>query len=118
MGNDLASWNLEEMHYFNEAFLNFWLVDILNFLRFIPSWTPGAYFKKLGDRSTWLSHQIRYTPFAKARQLHISGELGHSIATDLLEEFGATENAQDALANLYLGGADTVCLHCFRQSTL
>ncbi|KIM28408.1 hypothetical protein M408DRAFT_23789 [Serendipita vermifera MAFF 305830] len=107
MGDDLANWNLEEMHYVNEAFFNFWPVDVLNFMRFIPSWTPGAYFKKMGKRANWLSNQIRHTPFLKAQKLHTSGHLGPSIATDLLEEFGATENTQDALAILYLAGSDT-----------
>ncbi|KIM28405.1 hypothetical protein M408DRAFT_23786 [Serendipita vermifera MAFF 305830] len=107
MGDDLAKWNLEEMHYVNEAFFNFWPVDIFTFMRFIPSWTPGAYFKKMGNRATWLSNQIRYTPFVKAQKLYNSGDLGPSIASDLLEEFGATENTQDALAVLYLTGSDT-----------
>ncbi|KIM28315.1 hypothetical protein M408DRAFT_23718 [Serendipita vermifera MAFF 305830] len=107
MGDDLANWNCEQMKYINEAFFNFWPVDIMNFLRFIPSWMPGAYFKKMGDRSKWLSNQVRHIPFLKAQELYSSGVLGHSIAMDLLEEFGATENAQDALAILFLAGAET-----------
>jgi hypothetical protein len=38
-----------------------------------------------------------------------SGEIGHSLATDLLEEFGPDDDVRDALGILYLGGADTVC---------
>ncbi|KIM28401.1 hypothetical protein M408DRAFT_140803 [Serendipita vermifera MAFF 305830] len=107
MGEDMTAWNVEEMEYVNEALANFWPVDVLHFLRFIPSWVPGIRFKKIGDRSRWLSHQIRFKPFEKVQELHNRGDLGYSIATDLIEEFGTTENARDALAVLYLGGADT-----------
>ena len=64
-GEDLNAWNVEMMHYISEALFNFWPVDVFNFckyshhrtdvygrgfiylstVRFIPSWTPGAYFK-------------------------------------------------------------------------
>jgi hypothetical protein len=32
-----------------------------------------------------------------------SGEIGHSLSTDLLDEFGSTDDVRDAVANLYLG---------------
>jgi hypothetical protein len=32
-----------------------------------------------------------------------AGELGHSLVTDLLEEFGPDDDARDALGLLYLG---------------
>ena len=32
-----------------------------------------------------------------------SGEIGHSLANDLLDEFGVDEDAKDAHATLYLG---------------
>jgi hypothetical protein len=31
MGEDLNAWNVETMHYINEAFFNFWPVDVFNF---------------------------------------------------------------------------------------
>jgi len=61
-GEDLLSWNKQLMHLTEEAFVRFWLVDMLNFrasllsfnlpfhscipaVRFIPSWFPGAEFR-------------------------------------------------------------------------
>lgn len=32
-----------------------------------------------------------------------SGTIGHSLANDLMDEFGATDNARDAMAVLYTG---------------
>ena len=31
MGKDLLSWNIEEMHFYDEAFVKFWLVDMFHF---------------------------------------------------------------------------------------
>lgn len=39
------------------------------------------------------------------------GKLGHCLAADLVEEFGASEQVQDSLAVLYFGGVDTVGAH-------
>ncbi|KIM19583.1 hypothetical protein M408DRAFT_31100 [Serendipita vermifera MAFF 305830] len=108
MSKGLSSWNIELTELTNHVFFKFWLVDIFHFLRFIPSWMPGAEFKRIGKRSTRLSEQIRHAPFEKAKALHKTGEIGHSLATDLLDEFGPSDNAMDALAVLYAAGSDTV----------
>lgn len=107
MTKRLSSWNIELTELGNHAFFNFWFVDIFHFLRFIPSWMPGAEFKRIGDRSTWLSNQVRYVPFEKAKELHGTGEIGHSLATDLLDEFGPSDDVMDALAILYFAGSET-----------
>lgn len=77
--------------------------------------------RKIGNRSSWLSDQIRYKPFEVVKQLYvcppivqhmdlsevsrtkISGKLGHCLATDLLDEFGPVDDARDALGLLYTG---------------
>lgn len=107
MGKELSSWNAELVHLFSSAFSTFWLVDIFHFLRLVPSWVPGASFKKIGDRSIWLSQQVRYTAFNKAQELYKSGDIGHSLAADLLDEFGSSEDVMDTLATLYGAGSDT-----------
>ncbi|KAG8858663.1 hypothetical protein FRB91_009445 [Serendipita sp. 411] len=108
MGDELTDSNQEIMHLAEYALFNAWIVDFLHFLRFIPSWFPGANFKRIGDRSIKLSDYIRFAPFKVIQELHNSGKLGHSIATDLLGEFGPNEDTQDALAVLNTAGSDTV----------
>ncbi|KAG8825364.1 hypothetical protein FRC19_011601 [Serendipita sp. 401] len=108
MGDELTNSNQEIMHLAEYALFNAWIVDFLHFLRFIPSWFPGANFKRIGDRSIKLSDYIRFAPFKVIQELHKSGKLGHSIATDLLGEFGPNEDTQDALAVLNTAGSDTV----------
>ncbi|KAG8819985.1 hypothetical protein FRC17_010285, partial [Serendipita sp. 399] len=108
MGDELAKHNQEIMHFAEYALFNVWIVDFLHSLRFIPSWLPGANFKRIGARTRWLSDYIRFKPFKMIQDLYNSGKLGHSIATDLLEEFGPNEDTQDALAVLATAIADKV----------
>ncbi|KIM28310.1 hypothetical protein M408DRAFT_308234 [Serendipita vermifera MAFF 305830] len=107
MSKEISSWNIELGELANRAFFNVWAVDFLHFLRFVPSWTPGANFKRIGNRTTWLSDQIRCVPFEKAKRLHKSGEIGHCLATDLLDEFGPSDDVMDALGTLYFAGSET-----------
>ncbi|KIM28303.1 hypothetical protein M408DRAFT_23708 [Serendipita vermifera MAFF 305830] len=101
MNKELSSWNIE-----NLGASHLYSLQLLVF-HYVPSWMPGARFKRLGARSHELSTQIRHIPYEKATALHESGELGHSLATDLLDEFGPKDNVMDALATLYMAGADT-----------
>jgi hypothetical protein len=39
MGEELNAWNVETMHYINEAFFNFWPVDIFNFCSYFQCTT-------------------------------------------------------------------------------
>ncbi|KIM19981.1 hypothetical protein M408DRAFT_30764 [Serendipita vermifera MAFF 305830] len=120
MDKDFTSWNLEAMEFGASALTSFWVVDIFNFLRFIPKWMPAARFKsvisssfgsliyrRMGARSTWLNKQVRHVPFEMAKALHKSGELGHCLANDLLDEFGPNDDTMEALGVLYLAGSDT-----------
>ena len=38
-GEDLNAWNVETMHYINEAFFNFWPVDVFNFCTYFWCFT-------------------------------------------------------------------------------
>ncbi|KIM23782.1 hypothetical protein M408DRAFT_250244 [Serendipita vermifera MAFF 305830] len=107
MAKELSSWNHEALDLLSSSFTTFWLVDIFHFLRFVPSWIPGAKFKRIGVRSTWLANHIREVPFAQVKELYKSGKYDHSLATDLLEEFTSENDIKDALGTLYSAGADS-----------
>lgn len=108
LGNQLSTLNQEAMEIILKAFYKLHLVDVFHFLRFIPSWMPGAGFKRIAQRSQWLSNYLRYETFAKVKELYNAGKLGPSLATDLLDEFGTDDSdVMDALAVLYIAGSDT-----------
>ncbi|PVF92949.1 cytochrome P450 [Serendipita vermifera] len=107
MGDKLAHWNLEAMTLSNEALFAFWMVDIIHILRFVPSWFPGAHFKKIGQYSTHLTTQLRHRAYERAQELYNTGTLGHCIANDLMDEFGQNGDVRDAMAILYTAGSET-----------
>ncbi|KAG8761722.1 hypothetical protein FRC14_000106 [Serendipita sp. 396] len=106
-GQEFLDWNAESMTYINLAFSRFWMVDVFHFLRFVPSWFPGSEFKRIGQRNTYLINLIRTQPYKRTLELYNAGKLGHCLATDLLDEFGPSEEVQDTLAVLYQAGAET-----------
>ncbi|KAG8825362.1 hypothetical protein FRC19_011599 [Serendipita sp. 401] len=106
-GEELATNNHELMHLSEIGLFNFWSVNFLHFLRYIPSWVPGATFKRVGERTAWLSDFVRYRPFEMATELHGLGRIDHCMASELLDEFGPDEDVRDALGMLYQAGSDT-----------
>ncbi|PVG01722.1 cytochrome P450 [Serendipita vermifera] len=107
MGDDLSKWNLKAVDLTNEVLFNFWLVDILSILRFVPSWFPGTRFQEIAHESRELVGKIRYKAYGRAQELFTAGTLGHCIANDLLTEFGPSDDARDAMAILYTIASDT-----------
>ncbi|PVF97319.1 cytochrome P450 [Serendipita vermifera] len=102
MGDDLSHWNIEAVDVLQEAGYGFKLIDVFPSLRFIPDWVPGIRFKELIRMGQDLSRKIRYQAYRRGLELYKSGNLKHSILNDLLEEFGESDDAQDATAMLYL----------------
>ncbi|PVF91243.1 cytochrome P450 [Serendipita vermifera] len=106
-GPELVKLNNEAIDLVSKSFTQFWFVDIFNWMRFIPSWMPGAEFRRLGIYSTKLTTQIRERPFAEAVKLFNSGTLEHSLINDLLEANGSSGNVRDSVGVLYSTGVDS-----------
>lgn len=106
-GAELVKLNNDSMVILASSLTQLWLVDIFNWLRFIPSWMPGAEFRRRGIRSTKLTTRIREWPYAESMKLFNSGNLGHSVLNDMLETMGPSDNLRDGVANLYFAGVDT-----------
>lgn len=106
MGQELSRWNVEAMDLATEASFTVWLVDIFHFLRFIPDWVPLR-FKKFILASKPLTQKIRDVPYQRGLELYKSGALDRCILSDLLDEFGESQDVQDATAILYAISSDT-----------
>ncbi|KAI0638606.1 CyP450 monooxygenase [Trametes polyzona] len=103
------------------VFINFlvpgrYMVESLHFLRHLPSWFPGAGFKR--QAAAWRKDvlALRNVPFDAVEKNIANGDARPCIATALLEqkarmegeaavEFG--EMAKDVCALAYITGADT-----------
>lgn len=91
-----------------------YLVDTLPFLKHIPSWFPGAQFKR--DAKRWKSHvdRMKDEPWKAVKQSLEWGGSPDCAATLLLEEIERSPNVgydeqivKHTCGSMYTGGADT-----------
>ncbi|KAG2041285.1 cytochrome P450 [Suillus americanus] len=89
-----------------------WFVEVMPSLRFLPSWFPGAGFKRVAFQTGQRVHDG--TPFNWTKQQIQSGSYTHSfISEQLLQEDGSTVSAQQeeitawCSHGIYAAGADT-----------
>ena len=60
----------EVMTIFSEAFApGRYLVETFPILRFVPSWMPGAGFKRLAARAALELHELRHGTFSRAKKM-------------------------------------------------
>jgi hypothetical protein len=86
-------------------------------VKHLPTWFPGAGFKKTGDswKKTLLTTIEK--PYRFVQQQMSRGSYPSSYLANLLEEGDGTFTAEQELVNkwtaasLYTGGADTVCFN-------
>ncbi|KER00066.1 hypothetical protein AUEXF2481DRAFT_31 [Aureobasidium subglaciale EXF-2481] len=107
----------EAMEQFSEATIpGRWMVDIFPFLEHVPSWMPGAGFRKTAAAWNKTLRNVADLPYAYAKQQGKIKRLGQAdFVTRSLEqaqrekEFGAAEEhaIKWTAASMYTGGADT-----------
>ncbi|KAK7685068.1 hypothetical protein QCA50_011905 [Cerrena zonata] len=85
------------------------LVDTLPFLKYVPSWFPGAGFKRLGIKTQGLIRKMVDTPFDMVKKQVASGNAPKSFTETLLNasERSTDEDIKWVAAGLYAGQADT-----------
>lgn len=91
-----------------------YLVDYFHVLKAIPSWFPGAAFKRSAERGRFLSEKIRSVPMDFVKSEMAQGRAKSSVASRLLASaFDEKEGkeAEDDISNIlgtaYVAGADT-----------
>ncbi|KAG1718693.1 cytochrome P450 [Suillus lakei] len=92
-----------------------WLIEVMPSLRFVPSWFPGAGFKRVAFDLEQKLSRIDTIPFNWTKQQIESGSYTHSFISDqLLPEDGSTASAQHeeitkwCSLGIYIGGTDTI----------
>ncbi|KAF9456307.1 cytochrome P450 [Collybia nuda] len=92
------------------------LVDFVPILKHIPSWFPGANFKRKADHWRRLNIDMAVKPFEHVKKMLHLGTAGPSLAATLIEglpnEGGERRAEEEELARntaavAYVGGADT-----------
>ncbi|KAJ7731625.1 cytochrome P450 [Mycena metata] len=92
------------------------LVDVFPLLKYIPSWFPGAEFKRKAKEWRKISHALQEVPFAEVKRQVAAGTAPHSFAQECLEilndsEPNGTYFQEDTIkgtaAAMYVAGSDT-----------
>jgi len=87
------------------------LVDLLPWLKYIPSWMPGAGFKRLARKYTKTCDDLATVPLAWVQDQMAKGQAKPSYTHDLLQEENLTDEAMHDIkwsaASFYGAGADT-----------
>ncbi|KAG6332680.1 hypothetical protein ID866_6411 [Astraeus odoratus] len=77
-------------------------------LRYLPSWFPGASFKKDGQRCKVLVDSMADIPFTMAKKEMQRGLLPPCLASDVLKNEAVPGPAEkDALTGVFVGGSET-----------
>ncbi|KAH8116638.1 cytochrome P450 [Phellopilus nigrolimitatus] len=105
---DLAGDSLEE--FMLSTAPGYWAVDVMPFLRYVPSWFPGAGFKRTARKWRNHAHEFVERPYAFVKDQMARGTARPSFVSMLLEK---AESHYDescikwSAAGVYGGGADT-----------
>ncbi|KAI5119697.1 hypothetical protein M0805_003582 [Coniferiporia weirii] len=65
-------------------------VDLLPFIQYIPSWFPGAGFKRDAGITRKLSDRMMGEPYNQVKEERASGTAQHSLLNSLLEDYEKT----------------------------
>ncbi|KAJ6573817.1 cytochrome P450 [Mycena vulgaris] len=88
-----------------------WLVDVMPILKYVPSWFPGADFKRIAKMYTKSCDDLAEVPLAYVNQQMASGQETASYASNLLQEKDISAERLDEIkwsaASFYGAGADT-----------
>ncbi|GLB43502.1 putative cytochrome p450 [Lyophyllum shimeji] len=99
----------------SEAFLpGAFAVNLFPFLRHIPSWLPGAGFKRLAKECKAYTDAVRNIPFRRVKEKMASDAEVVGLAARLLEkndekggQAEAEEDIKEVTATAFVGGAET-----------
>ncbi|KAF5309455.1 hypothetical protein D9619_012399 [Psilocybe cf. subviscida] len=92
------------------------LVDLIPALKYVPSWFPGAGFKKKAEHLVKVNRKVVELPFNRVAQQMKAGTAGPSVASALISalpegnsQLLAEESiiSQNVSAVAYIGGVDT-----------
>lgn len=84
------------------------LLKVMPFLRYLPSWFPGAGFKRNAAKCRGMAAEMAELPFAMAKDEMERGVLSHCMISDMLKHGGVEESAaKGALSGVYIAGTES-----------
>ncbi|KAF4584967.1 hypothetical protein EYR40_001793 [Pleurotus pulmonarius] len=84
--------------------------DLFPILKYIPSWLPGAGYKRYAQSVAHINHVFATKPWNATKDKLAKGEASESIAETLIENLAEGDDeevARNTAAACYVGGTDT-----------
>lgn len=107
-GEEMVELNKERSRQITLVFPKVWLVDIFPFLQYIPSWFPGATFRRIGNEGKKIGAKVRFWGFSLVEQDVANGVADNSIISTYINDPSVpNEHLRDAVAMMYSAGSDT-----------
>ncbi|KAG8770646.1 hypothetical protein FRB91_004275 [Serendipita sp. 411] len=107
-GEALVQLNIDNIQLVSWAFTRFWAVDVLHFLRYVPSWFPGTHFQQIAKTSTEQIQRIRFWPFGCIKDAVAKGTADESMVSRHLNDPAFSDSTIcDTAAIMYSVGVDT-----------
>lgn len=107
-GDDLIKLSLENMELVVSIMTKFWAVDLFPFLRHIPAWFPGAEFRRIGQRGTYMGRKIQMEPFEFVEKSMAEGTADDSLLSRFLPDSSVSrENVRDITVTMVSASVDT-----------
>ncbi|KAF9527652.1 cytochrome P450 [Crepidotus variabilis] len=103
-GPELLQMNKEGILIFSKTLANFWLVDLIPLLKYVPDWFPGAGFKRYAAKCNRLEQILQTRPFELTQKLHNEGKAGYSMTAQLLEQGADQKRIAIAVATAFQAG--------------
>ncbi|KAG8833075.1 hypothetical protein FRC20_007746, partial [Serendipita sp. 405] len=104
-GKELSDLNHETLDLVTGVSIQFWLVNFIPSLRYLPDWLPLA-FKKVGKRGMDLQRRMHFWPWEVTMRHFKEGIAQPSIALEYLEANQDLNLVRDALGMMYSAGTD------------
>ncbi|KIM24700.1 hypothetical protein M408DRAFT_331669 [Serendipita vermifera MAFF 305830] len=107
-GEEYRKVSLESIELVATTFTKFWAVDLLPILKYVPTWFPGAEFRRIGVLATSMVKKLRFEPLAYIENALGKGNADRSFVTTLLQDQSFTkENIRDVITVMHSSGVDT-----------
>ncbi|CCA77500.1 hypothetical protein PIIN_11477 [Serendipita indica DSM 11827] len=101
-GKEMKDLNHETLDLVTWVSTQFWLVNFIPWLRFLPDWLPLS-FKKIGNKGLELQKRMHFWPWQQTVDHYKRGIAVPSIALEYLEKDENLDTVRDASGMMYSG---------------
>ncbi|PVF96178.1 cytochrome P450 [Serendipita vermifera] len=107
-GEDMVDTNGRRSKLMGVVISRFWMVNVFPFLQYIPTWFPGAAFRRISIEGIRLGKEVRFEGFNHVERDLSNGIVDESLITKHINDPGISkDHLRDVVGSMYLAGSET-----------